>query len=209
MRRLAKEQSWGLEHTEEGARFRDDELSRFSATVWFNTTGSLLAAEEREAFERFVRAGGGFVAVHAASSSGYDWPFYAALLGALFVGHPPPQPALVRVEDAAHPATAHLEASFPWVDEWYNFRALPALVRVLLSVDERSYQGGILGASHPVAWCHEKSGGRAFYTALGHEHSAYADTRFLRHLAGAMAWAARVELAATGAQTEAATTKTK
>jgi type 1 glutamine amidotransferase len=193
LRGLAKDRGWHVEASEDSGVFNAETLAGFAATVWFNTTGSLLSNAERTAFERFVREGGGYVGLHAASSTGYDWPFYAALVGALFDGHPPPQSATLRVTDAAHPATAHLDRSFSWVDEWYNFREPPRDVRALLEVDESSYTGGTLGASHPIAWCHEAFGGRAFYTALGHHAAAYSDPRLLGHIGGGMAWAARVE----------------
>ena len=52
--------------------------------------------------------GGGYVGVHAAADTEYDWPFYGGLAGAYFDSHPAIQPATVEVEDHAHPATAHL-----------------------------------------------------------------------------------------------------
>jgi type 1 glutamine amidotransferase len=61
-------------------------------------------------------------------------------------------------------------------------------VRVLLSVDEASYQGGTMGADHPLAWCHAYGGGRCFYTALGHPAEAFGEPAFVRHLRGALEW---------------------
>jgi type 1 glutamine amidotransferase len=94
------------------------------------------------------------------------------------------------VEDAGHPATAHLPERWEWTDEWYNFRANPRPgVRVLATVDERLYEGGTMGDDHPLVWCHRLGDGRAFYTALGHSAEAYADPAFRAHLLGALRWA--------------------
>lgn len=111
------------------------------------------------------------------------------LAGARFSGHPAEQTATVTVEDRGHPATSHLPAAWRWHDEWYDFRANPRpQVHVLLTVDEASYDGGTMGADHPVAWCHEHGGGRCFYTALGHGARTFSEPSFLRHLGGALRW---------------------
>ncbi len=97
-------------------------------------------------------------------------------------------------EDREHPATVHLGEQWEHTDEWYAFRRNPREnVRVLLSVDEATYQGGTMGADHPLAWCHEYGGGRSFYTALGHADETYQDPRFLNHLVGALCWLGVIE----------------
>jgi type 1 glutamine amidotransferase len=131
------------------------------------------------------------VGVHSASDTGYDWPFYGELAGTYFAGHPEIQPATVHVEDRVHPATSDLPEVWPRTDEWHNFRANPrGSVHVLATVDEGTYSGGSMGADHPIAWCREFAGGRAFYTAGGHTRESYAEPLFLAHLTGAIRWAA-------------------
>jgi type 1 glutamine amidotransferase len=100
------------------------------------------------------------------------------------------QPATITVSDPDHPSTAHLPRSWQRTDEWYDFRSRPD-ARVLLRVDETTYDGGGMGADHPIAWCHERLGGRAFYTALGHTIEAYAEPSFREHLATALKWVRR------------------
>jgi type 1 glutamine amidotransferase len=120
---------------------------------------------------RALRSGKGFVGIHAASDTEYDWPWYGGLVGAYFREHPTVQAADVVVEDTAHPATLGLPNPWRRSDEWYAFKANPRRnVHVLLSLDESSYSVGssTMNGDHPVAWCHEYDGGRAFYTALGH-----------------------------------------
>ncbi|GAA4710212.1 ThuA domain-containing protein [Phytohabitans rumicis] len=178
---------FATEATEDPEAFTRANLTRFDAVVFLNTNGTVLTDPGRAAFEAYVRAGGGFLGVHSAAATEYDWPFYGALVGAYFDQHPPVQPGAVTVSDNDHTATAHLPATWSRVDEWYDFRTRPD-ARVLLRADESSYEGGRMGADHPLAWCHERAGGRAFYTALGHTIEAYQEPAFRAHLAGALAW---------------------
>ena len=188
--RLAKAYGVAVEATEEPSCFCPKVLGQLQAVVWLSTIGALLSTEQRRAFEQFVRGGGAYVGIHAASACEEDWPWYGELVGARFTQHPEFQPARVIVEDRAHPATRHLGPSWLRSDEWYDFDRNPrSRVRVLLAVDEASYRGGTMGADHPLSWCHETCGGRAFYTALGHAPADYDDTAFLAHLQGGLGWA--------------------
>lgn len=182
--------------TEDASCFTRESLERFAAVVWLNASGDVLDTEERAAFEHFVRAGGGYVGVHAASAAEASWSFYAELVGARFTGHPDPCEARLVVEDQSHPATQHLGRAWSRWDEWYDFDRNPrADSRVLISVDESSYRGGP-AVDHPLVWCRELGRGRAFYTALGHRPEDYAEPLFVQHLRGGIAWAARFNSAA-------------
>ena len=138
--------------------------------VWLNTDSEVLDEAGRRAFERYIRAGGGWVGVHAAAASEYGWSWYGQLLGAYFLAHPAIQPARVVVEISDHPSTEHLPQSFTAEDEWYSFRTNPrSSVQVLMTLDESSYSVDDLAmGDHPIAWYHQFDGGRAWYTALGH-----------------------------------------
>jgi type 1 glutamine amidotransferase len=188
---LGKERGWVVEATEDPASFHAPRLSRFDTVLFLNTNGEVLDDAGRKALVAFVRSGKAFVGVHGAAATEPDWPWYGALVGATFKTHPAVQPAVVTVEDAEHPATRHLPASWRRSDEWYAFHENPrGEVRVLLTLDESSYEPGegAMGADHPLAWCHDFEGGRAFYTALGHTDESYRDALFLEHLAGGIAW---------------------
>lgn len=191
LRALANERGWSLRATESASEFRDDVLGSLDVVVFLSTSGDVLDAEQQAAFERFVRAGHGYVGVHAASDTEYDWPWYGGLVGAYFAAHPQIQPATLRVEAKAHPATAQLPESWTRTDEWYAFRTNPrGSVNVLLTLDESSYAPGetAMGADHPIAWVQAYDGGRAFYTALGHTSESYSEPEFLAHLAGGIEW---------------------
>lgn len=169
-------------------------LDPYAAVVFLSTSGEILTRAGRERLAGYVEAGGGFVGVHAAACTEYEWPYYGELLGARFDRHPEFQPGRVVVEDRTHPATRHLPAVWEFTDEWYDFRANPRdAVRVLACADESSYDGGGMGADHPLVWCREQGAGRVFYTTLGHASEAYEDPDFRAHLLGGISWAARLE----------------
>lgn len=190
VRQLGAAHGFAVDHTEDAAAFSDDRLADYAAVVFLLTSDDVLDAEQEAAFERYVRAGGGYAGVHSASDTEYDWPFYGELVGAYFESHPEVQLAAVDVVDGGHTSTAHLPARWERTDEWYDFRQPPAGVRVLATLDESTYEGGLMGDEHSIAWCHEKLGGRAWYTGGGHTSESYADPAFREHLAGGIRYAA-------------------
>lgn len=190
LRRLGERFAWNVHATEDAARFTDEGLAAFDVVVFLSTTGDVLDDAQQAAFERFIRRGGGYAGIHAASDTEYDWPWYAKLVGAYFRGHPAVQEADIHVFDRAHPSTRHLDDIWRRTDEWYDFRRNPrGKVHVLASLDESTYKGGGMGADHPIAWCHEYDGGRAWYTALGHTEASFSERAFLDHVAGGIRWA--------------------
>ena len=183
------------EATEDPTQFSPDNLARFQVVVFLLTTGDVLDDDQQAAFEAWIGAGGGYVGVHSAADTEYDWPFYGALMGAYFLGHPAIQQASVDIEVADHPAdNPIIGLPSPWVrtDEWYNFQTNPRPnVTVLATVDESTYTGGTMGADHPITWSHPTGGGgRAFYTAMGHTDESYCDPLFRHLLVGALRWTA-------------------
>jgi len=186
---LGRELGFGVEHTEDPSWFSDSTLARFRAVVFLSTTGDVLDDAQQPAFERFVEGGGGFVGVHAAADTEYDWPWYGGLVGAWFDRHPAIQPATLAVTDTTHPSTRCLPPTWSRTDEWYDFRAPPPdAARILLTIVEDSYRGGRMGATHPMSWAQLWGGGRSWYTALGHTAESYREPAFLDHLAGGLLW---------------------
>ncbi|RAO51790.1 hypothetical protein LUPAC06_06475 [Micromonospora saelicesensis] len=177
--------------TEDAATFTTANLAQYQAVVFLSTTGDVLNAGQQGAFEAYVAAGGGFVGVHAAADTEYDWQWYGGLVGGYFASHPATQQATVRVEDRANASTAHLPSTWTRTDEWYNYRTNPrSTVKVLANLDESSYTGGSMGGDHPITWCHSYGGGRSWYTGLGHTEQSYADPNFTRMLLGGIQVAA-------------------
>lgn len=192
--KLGPEHGFAVTPSEDAAVFTDDGLAPYRVIVFLSTTGDILSDEQQGAMERWVRAGNGFVGIHAAADTEYDWPWYAGLVGAQFRSHPPIQPAEIDVIDRDHPSTRHLLARWARTDEWYDYRTLPAeSVRILMTLDQTTYTGAVMEGEHSIAWCHAYDGGRAFYTGGGHTKESFAEPDFRKHLLGGIQWAADVE----------------
>ena len=191
IRELGAANAFTVTATEDAAAFSTANLAQYEAVVFLNTTGDVLTNTQQAAFETYVRAGGGYVGVHAAADTEYGWPFYGNLVGAYFASHPAIQQANVKVENRAHAATADLPQTWTRTDEWYNYQTnVRSSARVLATLDESSYSGGGMGADHPHAWCKAYEGGRSFYTGGGHTQQSYAEPGFRAHLLGGIRYAA-------------------
>ena len=190
--RLGAENRFDVDHSESATDFTEKNLARYRAVIFLNTTGNILNAAQQNAFEHYIEAGGGFVGIHAAADTEYEWPWYEKLLGAHFTSHPE-QPnvrtAQIQIIDRNHPATAPLPDRWERTDEWYNYRSIYPGIHVLASLDEETYEGGTNGSNHPISWYHEFDGGRAFYTGGGHQDSSFSEPLFLRHLLGGIQYA--------------------
>jgi len=194
LRRVSGDRGFLIEATEDTGVFTDSGLSRYKSVVFLNTTGDVLSVPEQEAFERFVQAGGGFVGVHSATDTEYEWAWYGELVGTYFKNHPAVQQATVKVADPTHPSMTGLPENWIRIDEWYNFRSNPrGKVHVLAVLDEATYVGGEHGADHPIVWCREYLGGRSWYTGGGHTAESFTEPLFLDHLSGGILWSTGVE----------------
>ena len=188
---LGKANGFDTLATEDGSLFTDANLAMYQVVAFVLTTGPVLDDNQHAAFERYIRAGGGYVGIHSAADTEYNWAFYGGLMGAYFAGHPAIQQATIRVETHAHPSTASLPDTWVRTDELYNYQTNPrGTVTVLAVLDESTYTGGTMGSDHPHAWYHAYEGGRAFYTGGGHTKESYSEPLFLQHLLGGIRYAA-------------------
>ena len=193
IRALGTKHGFTVDDTEDAGRFTEASLARYKAVVFLSTTGDILDADQKAAFEQYIRSGGGFVGIHSASDAEYNWPWYGRLVGAYFASHPQIQRATIHIADANHPSTKGLPATWDRTDEWYNFRSNPrGTVHVLAALDESTYSGGAMGTDHPIAWCQTIEGGRSWYTAMGHTKESYAEPLIRIHLLGGIESAAGV-----------------
>ena len=185
LEKLGAENGYKVTSTEDANYIVEDSLQNYATVIFLNTTRDILNDVQQADFERYIQAGGGFVGVHAATDTEYDWPWYNKLVGAIFDGHPKIQEAKLQVTDGDHPSTKTFTDSI-WnkSDEWYNFTKINPEINVVLKIDENSYEGGTNGDNHPISWYHEYDGGRAFYTELGHTDETYQNPKFLAHLLG-------------------------
>lgn len=188
--KLGKENNYLIDTTENAAFFTEKNLKKYAAVIFLNTTGDILNDTQQHAFESYIKVGGGYVGIHAAADTEYDWPWYGKLAGAYFMSHPAIQEAKFIVKNTKHPSTKFLTDSI-WMhkDELYNFKDINPDIKVLLTIDENSYNGGKNGNFHPFSWYHDYGGGRSFYTSMGHTEETWIDEMFLKHLAGGIAYA--------------------
>ncbi|WP_205669358.1 ThuA domain-containing protein [Amycolatopsis suaedae] len=197
IKKLGAEHQFDVEVSDDAAAFTDTNLARFDAIIFNNTNstpekGDLLNAEQRAAFQRYIRAGGGYTGIHAASASERDWQWYEGLVGAIFDKHPAPQVGRVKVLDRSHPSTKDLPELWEQNEEWYNWKVNPTgKVHTLAQIKVRDGVTGLdEGNDHPWSWCQNYDGGRSWFTAGGHHKEKFADPLFVKHLLGGIEWAA-------------------
>ncbi|MBC3758045.1 ThuA domain-containing protein [Hyunsoonleella sp. SJ7] len=190
IKKLGSTNSFRVKATEDADELISN-LKKIDAVVFLSPSGDILNDKQQKKFEKFIKKGGGFVGIHAATVAETNWQWYNSLVGAQFNGHPKEkQNAALSVLDKTHQSVAFLDGE-NWIkfDEWYNFKNMNSNVKVILTVDEDSYRGGKHGKFHPIAWHHETLGGRAFYTALGHTNESYSEPLFLQHILGGILYA--------------------
>lgn len=192
VKKLGEENNFDVTWTEDSYSFSLENLSNYDAVIFLNTTLDVLDDAEQDDFEQYIQSGGGFVGIHAAADTEYDWAWYGDLVGAWFNSHPNNpnvRDATVVVVDPGHPATAHLPQNWERADEWYNFKYINDATNKLLKMDTDSYEGSEHPGNHPVSWYHEYDGGRAFYTALGHTSESFSEEAYLQHILGGIRYA--------------------
>jgi uncharacterized protein len=182
--RLGQENGWRTDWTEDVTQLSSaGRLLDYNAVVFLSTTRDTLDDSAQTALRQYIRGGGGFVGIHNAFGTEYNWPWYEGLLGgANYYDHGPNQPGTVRTVDRTDVSTKDLPGRWTFTDEWYNLVPYPSGVRVLAEVDESTLARGVAGsmghpghgAHHPVAWCQYYDGGRSWVTTLGHDAAAFA-----------------------------------
>ncbi|MFU1856517.1 ThuA domain-containing protein [Sphingobacterium sp. NGMCC 1.201703] len=184
LKQLLDKEKISSDHSEDAALFTDQGLKKYDAIIFLSTTGDILDSNQQDAFMRYIHSGKGFVGIHAATDTEFDWPWYNGLVGAYFTSHPAVQQAKIDVLDRKHAATKHLEPTWLHKDEWYNFKDVKEGLHVLMNLDEKSYNGGKMGDHHPISWSQNYDGGKVFYTGLGHTEESYDEPAFQKHLIG-------------------------
>jgi type 1 glutamine amidotransferase len=175
--------------TEDLSLITADTLRGYDVVMFALTSGELpFSASQKNALIDFVSSGHGFVGVHSATDTLYEWPDYGRLVGASFKEHPWTQRGTVALEDPSHPANAGVTDRLSITEEFYTFQENPRPhVAVLLHLDPVSV--GAAGGDYPLAWAQSFGTGRSYYNALGHFPETWNDDRFQRMLASAIVWA--------------------
>ena len=189
---IAEKNGWTTTVTEDSLAFTTENLAKYTAVIFLSTTGDVLGTAEEAAFENYINNGGGYFGIHAAADTEYDWEFYNELVGAYFESHPNDpniRQATVNCTNKDHISTKMLPETWVRNDEWYNYKSIRPNLKVLLTLDESTYEGGTNGDFHPIAWYHTQGEGRAIYTGGGHTPEAFGEELFVKHLEGAMKYA--------------------
>ncbi|TDE55708.1 carbohydrate-binding protein [Nonomuraea mesophila] len=195
---LASENDFQLDHSEDSAVFTSAAMDTYDAVIMFQTSGMVWDNDaQRQAFQAYVRAGHGVVAVHNATDMNieaqFPWWDQVIMAGAHMTAHSSVLQGTAKVADKVHPSTAGLPDRWVRTEEWYNFdKNARGSVHVLVTADETTYDAGPsrMGADHPISWCHNPEGGRVWATAMGHQSSSYSEPLFRQHLLGGVRWAA-------------------
>lgn len=209
---MAEENDWSIFITDNGAVFNPEQLARFSVVVWNNTSGKVLNDEQRQAFRAYLEGGGGFVGIHAAGDNSHQWEWYEQeVIGADFSHHPLDpqiQKSMLYLEpdQANHELAEDLPARWEREEEWYVFATNPrdSEASVLYTLDESliNPSGNIgflvtdkdwgMGDDHPIVWYRTVGRGRAFYSALGHQATAFEEPFHIEMLENAIRWAGKL-----------------
>jgi uncharacterized protein len=200
LQQLAQRNEFTLDLFQDPNSFTDKNLEPYGVIIFLHTTGDILDSSQQKVMERFIQRGKGFVGIHSASDTEYDWAWYTKLVGRMFHIHPAIQTAKLAILDKSFPGLQGFTDGRLWTDEWYEFGPEKVSgLQYVLGVDESTYnaktdwrsrKGEGMGTFHPLAWYHHFDGGRSFYTALGHVPATFTDAAFLQHIYAGILWAA-------------------
>ncbi|HEV7711150.1 MAG TPA: ThuA domain-containing protein [Asanoa sp.] len=198
--KLGAEHDFAVDWTEDVTQLSSPaRLFRYNAVIFMSTSRDALDDAAQTALRQYIRGGGGFVGIHNAFGTEYNWEWYEGLLGgANYYDHGHNQPGTVVTASRKDASTAGLPTRWDFTDEWYNLVPFPSSVRILARVDESTLPEGPVGSSghpghgrdHPVSWCQYYDGGRSWVTTMGHAVEAWTETPmpgdeyFLSHVLG-------------------------
>ncbi len=173
-------------------------LDYFDAVVFASTTSELdMDASQKQDLLSFVKEDGkGFVGIHAALDTNYNWPEYGEMIGGYFDQHPwMTFNAPILTEAPDFPAVRHFPKAFTKYDEIYQPKTWArSNVNVLLSLDPSKLDYANNPRIHredhdfPVAWSKMYGKGRVFYSTLGHTEEAWQDPDIRKMYFEAIKW---------------------
>lgn len=158
------------------AYFTEDSLTNYGAVVFLRTPEDVLNTRQQNEFERFIQAGGGFVGIHAAASTKYQWPWYNTMLGAKISApdevYDESAEKFLQVSNIKNSFENNKEKSWEQDDKIFQITDFDPENKVLVENIEKK----------PVSWFKEFDGGAMFYTAAGGASESFNNKRFLDHV---------------------------
>ncbi len=149
-----------------------ESLQSYDGVAFVSTTGDL-PIPDKQGFLDWIKAGHGFIGIHAASDTFHGWPGYIDMLGGEFEHHGRQVSVDCLNQDPNNPATAALPKV--WTiqqEEIYQFKNYdPTKVHDLLILDKHPETGA--PGHYAVSWCKDYGNGRVFYTSLGHREDLW------------------------------------
>ncbi len=130
----------------------------------------------------WVRSGGGLLAAHASTVIGASDPALGALIGGVFVSHPPQFAFTLYPVFEEHPITAGIEA-FTVHDEFY-VETHSSDARIHMVALDR-------GLAYPMAWSRIEGEGRVAHIACGHSREVWDLAPYRRLLLQTLGWLAK------------------
>jgi uncharacterized protein len=203
------------------ANFEPDTLATFDAVCFLSTTLNVFAPHPKElekmneadreaararemrlkdSLMRYVKGGGGFVGIHAATDTFYEWREYGEMLNGFFDGHPWNANTQVKIDvepgEENHPLVKMFGGkSLEFKEEIYQFKDPynSKAVHMLLRLDRAGSDPGVQGVKRTdndfgVAWARHWEKGRVFYCSLGHNHEMYWHPEVVRHYLAGIQW---------------------
>lgn len=182
-RKLTFGEGWIMDVTTSLADYPYEKLKDYSIIISLNAAPA--GKEQREAFEKYMENGGGWMGFHASAynDSNTRWSWYNKFLGcgAFYCNNWPPQPALVECDTREHDVTRSLPQSFVApASEFYQWQPGPREnpdVQVLVSISSKMYPFGLKDVvkygDFPIVWTNKKY--RMIYLNMGHGDEAFID----------------------------------
>lgn len=141
-----------------------------------------ISDDQIQSLVQWVRAAGGLVAAHSATTIRPENQELQRLIGGRFVSHPPRFPFTVYPMDRRHPITQDV-GPFTVVDELYTQEYADVDVHAV-AVDR--------GAAHPMVWTRAEGQGRVVHLAPGHDAAVWRNDAYRKLMRQAVNWAAGV-----------------
>ncbi len=189
--------NWTVDNTADSSVFTTENLAQYEVIVFANTSGGgLLNTSEKAAMEAFIQSGKGFVGFHAATDTYRNtdedskWLWYNELVGGIVQtspNHSPNNTSGVMNVLTDHPVTEHIGgvgATWSHDEEWYYWELNGGWLSTSNTplLDVQATGNNSYDEERPITWLKEYDGGRAFYTALGHNASTYESNSVFREM---------------------------